>query len=105
MAMLYEEKIAKRFAKIKPDDFDFWAELDSALATAFFGKEKDNPADIKNYDRIAVSIAYIFVCYGMYELKSTICALLVPKVLFKLVSRADIEQALLVMEIGAKKDG
>ena len=104
MAMLYEEKIAKRFAKIKPDDFDFWAELDSSLATAFFGKERDNPADIKNYDRIAVSIAYIFVCYGMYELKSTICACLMPKVLFKLVSRADVEQALLVMEIGAKKD-
>ena len=53
MAMLYEEKIAKRFANIKPADFDFWEELDSALATAFFGKERDNPADIKNYDRIA----------------------------------------------------
>ena len=104
MAMLYEEKIAKRFAKIKPDDFDFWAELDSALATAFFGKERDKPADIKNYDRIAVSIAYIFVCYGMYELKSTICACLMPKVLFKLVSREDVELALRVMEIGAKKD-
>lgn len=105
MAMLYEEKIAKRFAKIKPSDFDFWAELDSALATAFFGKEKDNPADIKNYDRIAVSIAYIFVCYGMYIMKSTICACLVPKVLLNLVSRADVEQALLVMEIGAKQYG
>ena len=122
MAMLYEEKIAKRFAKIKPDDFDFWAELDSALATAFFGKEKDNPADISPFIILSssrftavtslyflvsenVSIAYIFVCYGMYVMKSTICTCLVPKVLFKLVSRADVEQALLVMEIGAKKDG
>ena len=68
MTMLYEEKVAKRFAKIVPIDFDFWAELDSALATAFTGKEKDNPATVKNYDKIAVSIAYIFVCYGMYEL-------------------------------------
>lgn len=102
MTMLYEEKVAKRFAKIIPKDFDFWAELDSALATAFFGKEKDNPATVRNYDKIAVSIAYIFICYGMYVLKSTICACLMPKVLFKLVSKADVEEALMVMEICGK---
>lgn len=102
MSLLYEEKIAKRFAKIKPADFDFWSELDSALATAFFGKEKDNPATVKNYDKIAVSIAYIFICYGMYELHSTICACLMPKVLFKLVSKADVEEALIVMKLGAE---
>lgn len=102
MTMLYEEKVAKRFAKIVPIDFDFWAELDSALATAFFGKEKDNPADIKNYDKIAVSIAYIFICYGMYELHSTICACLMPKVLLRLVSKEDVEEALMVMKIGSE---
>lgn len=102
MAMLYEEKIAKRFAKIKPDDFDFWEELDSALTTAFYTKEKSDLATVKNYDRIVVSIAYIFVCYGMYELHSTICACLMPKVLLKLVLRADVELALQVMEQGSK---
>lgn len=104
MAMLYEEKIAKRFAKIKPDDFDFWAELDSCLKEAVFVNRMGEPITNDNKDKIKIAIAFIFICYGMYEMKSTICALLVPQVLLKLTSRADVEQALLVMEIGAKKD-
>ena len=102
MSLLYEEKIAKRFAKIKPVDVDFYTELDSALVAAFFGEEKDNPATVKNYDKIVVSIAYILICYGMFELHSTICACLMSKVHFELVSKEDVEEALMVMKLGAK---
>lgn len=40
MSLLYQEKIAKRFEKIKPADFDFWSELDSVIGEALIFKER-----------------------------------------------------------------
>ena len=42
MSLLYEEKIAKRFAKIKPADFYFWTELDSVIREAFLFNKTGN---------------------------------------------------------------
>lgn len=97
MSLLYEEKIAKRFAKIKPADFDFWTELDSCVEAIFF-YEDGKPIDYLNKDEIKLSIAYVLICYGIYEMKSTVCALLFPQVLERLISRASVELAMRVME-------
>ena len=96
--MIYEEKIAKRFAKIKPADFDFWSELDSCVKAAIFFAEDGKPIDYLNKDEIKLSIAYVLICYGIYEMKSTVCALLFPQVLERLISRASVELAMSVME-------
>ena len=98
MSLLYEEKIAKRFAKIKPADFDFFTELDSVIREAFLFNKEEKPVEFWNQDQTALSIAYIFLCYGMYELKSTICAILLTPALDKLITRASVELAMSVME-------
>ena len=98
MSLLYEEKIAKRFAKIKPADFDFWSELDSCVKSAIFFDEDGKPIDYLNKDEIKLAIAYVLICYGIYEMKSTVCALLFPQVLERLISRASVELAMSVME-------
>lgn len=84
MSQLFEEKIAKRFAKIKPSDFDFWEELDSVLRYAFFVNKEGKPVDFYNKNENEIAIAYILTCYGMLELGSTICAILLPKIMLKL---------------------
>lgn len=98
MTSLYEEKIAKRFAKIKPADFDFYTELDSVIREAFLFNKDGKPVEIWNQDQTALSIAYIFLCYGMFELKSTICTILLSTALEKLITRASVELAMSVME-------
>lgn len=98
MSLLYEEKIAKRFAKIKPADFDFYTELDSIMREAFLFNNEGKPVEFWNRDQTALSIAYIFLCYGMFELKSTICAILLLPALEKLITRASVELAMSVME-------
>ena len=103
MSLLYEEKIAKRFAKIKPADFAFWSELESCVKSAIFFYEDGKPIDYLNKDEIKLAIAYVLICYGMYEMKSSVCALLFPQVLERLISRASVELAMRVME-GKKED-
>lgn len=103
MSLLYEEKIAKRFAKIKPADFDFYTELDSVIREAFLFNKEGKPVEFWNQDQTALSIAYIFLCYGMFELKSTICTILLSPALEKLITRASVELAMRVME-GKKED-
>lgn len=98
MSLLYEEKIAKRFAKIKPVDFDFWSELDSCVKSAIFFNDKGKPVDALNKDEIKLAIAYVLICYGIYEMKSTVCALLFPQILERLITRASVELAMSVME-------
>lgn len=98
MSLLYEEKIAKRFAKIKPADFDFYTELDSVIREAFLFNKEGKPVEFWNKDQTALSIAYIFLCYGMFELKSTICTILLSLALEKLITRASVELAMSVME-------
>lgn len=98
MSLLYEEKIAKRFAKIKPADFDFWSELDSCVKSAIFFNDEGKPVDALNKDEIKLSIAYVLICYGIYEMKSTVCALLFPQILERLITRASVEMAMSVME-------
>lgn len=51
MSLLYEEKIAKRFAKIKPADFDFWTELDSVIREAFLFNKTGKPVDFWNREQ------------------------------------------------------
>lgn len=101
--MLYEEKVAKRFAKIVPKDFDFWEELDSCLQSSVFFNDDGSPVTHVNKDEIKLAICYVLICYGMYELKSAICAMLVPQVLARLITPVSVELALLVLE--EKKNG
>lgn len=98
MSILYEEKIAKRFAKIKPADFDFYTELDSVIGKALIFNERGQPITAANKDEIKLAIAFILVCYGMFCLKSSVCALLFPQVLERLITPASVELALAVME-------
>lgn len=99
MGLLYEEKVAKRFAKIKPYDFDFWEELDDLLLHTMLFNEKGEVIEAKNKDEAKLALAYIFICYGMYELKSMICAILMPQVILKLAGgREKVEEVLTIME-------
>lgn len=102
--MLFEEKVAKRFSKLKPADFDFWAELDDVLKYALFIDKENNPRTIYNFDKAACALAYIFLCFGMYNLKSTICAVMLPKVI-QLSSRDEVEATLTMLEHEKRKKG
>lgn len=107
MSKLKEEEIAKRFAKYKPADFDnvFYDELNSILTEAFIQNKNDKAVTLNNKDNIVIAIAYIYICYGMFELKSAICTMLMPHVINKLISYEDVENALFVLELqqGIKK--